>query len=67
MHMEEITQLLLSQQAVFIYEIIILAVLIAAIVLLGKKRRMRRQIQTSAQARQVKRSLDDSLANQRRR
>ncbi|MDE7312631.1 MAG: hypothetical protein K2N87_13590 [Eubacterium sp.] len=65
--MEEITQLLLSQQAVFIYEIIILAVLIAAIVLLGKKRRMRRQIQTSAQARQVKRSLDDSLANQRRR
>lgn len=67
MIMEEITQLLLSQQAVFIYEIILLAVLVTAIVLLFKKRRMRRQIQSSAQVRQVKRSLDDSLANQRRR
>ncbi len=67
MGMEEITQLLLSQQAVFLYEIIILAVLVTAIVLLHKKRRMRRQIQASAQVRQVKRSLDDSLANQRRR
>ncbi|MCI9612108.1 MAG: hypothetical protein HFH33_08795 [Eubacterium sp.] len=65
--MEEITQLLLSQQAVLIYEIILFAVFTVTIVLLGKKRKMRRQIQTSAQVRQVKRSLDDSLANQRRR
>ncbi len=67
MSMEEITQLLLSQQAVLIYEIILFAVFTVTIVLLGKKRKMRRQIQTSAQVRQVKRSLDDSLANQRRR
>ena len=65
--MEEIAQLLLSQQAVLIYEIILFAVFTVTIVLLGKKRKMRRQIQTSAQVRQVKRSLDDSLANQRRR
>ncbi len=67
MSMEDIIQLLLSQQAVFIYEIIILAILAAAIIILSKKRRLRKRIQTSAQVRQVKRSLDDSLANQRRR
>lgn len=65
--MEDMVQLLLSQQAVLIYEIIIFAVLLTAIILLTKKRKMRKQIQMSAQERQVKRSLDDSLANQRRR
>lgn len=67
MELEEMTQLLLSQQAVFIYEIVILAVLVTVIVLLSRKRKLRKQIQTSARQRQVKRSLDDSLANQRRR
>jgi len=67
MNIEDITQLLLSQQAIFIYEIIIFAVLVTAIILLSRKRKLRRQIQASAQQRQVKRSLDDSLANQRRR
>lgn len=67
MNIEEIAQLLLSQQAVFIYEIIILIALVVTIILLSKKRKLRKQIQTSAQQRQVKRSLDDSLVNQRRR
>lgn len=67
MSMEEMAQRLLSQQAILIYEIILLAVFATAIVLLFKKRKMRRQIQASAQVRHVKRSLDDSLANQRRR
>ncbi|KAI4451777.1 hypothetical protein C823_006337 [Eubacterium plexicaudatum ASF492] len=67
MNIEDIAQLLLSQQAIFIYEIIILAVLVISIILLSKKRKLRKQIQISAQQRQVKRSLDDSLANQRRR
>ena len=67
MDMEEVAQLLLSQQAILAYEIVVFAVLSAAIVLLTKKRKLRRQIQTSAQERQVKKSLDDSLANQRRR
>ncbi len=67
MNVEEITQLLLSQQAVLIYEALIFAVLVTAIVLLSKKRRLRKQIQASSQERQVKRSLDDSLVNQRRR
>lgn len=67
MDMEEVAQLLLSQQAILAYEIVAFAVLVTAIVLLTKKRKLRRQIQTSAQERQVKKSLDDSLANQRRR
>ncbi len=65
--MEDITQLLLSQQAVLIYEAIIFIGLAIAIVVLTRKRKLRRQIQTSAQERQAKRSLDDSLVNQRRR
>lgn len=67
MNIEDITQLLLSQQAILIYEIILFVVFVTAIVLLSRKRKLRKQIQTSAQQRQVKRSLDDSLANQRRR
>lgn len=67
MNGEDIVQLLLSQQAVFIYEIVIFAVLVISIVLLSRKRKLRKQIQMSAQERQVKRSLDDSLVNQRRR
>lgn len=65
--MEDITQLLLSQQAVLIYEAIIFIGLAIAIVVLTRMRKLRRQIQTSAQERQAKRSLDDSLVNQRRR
>lgn len=65
--MEDIVQLLLSQQAVLIYEIVIFAVLTVSIVLISRKRKLRKQVQISAQERQVKRSLDDSLANQRRR
>lgn len=67
MNTEDIIQLLLSQQAVFIYELIILAAMAAAIIALSRKRKLRKQIQASVQQRQVKRSLDDSLANQRRR
>lgn len=67
MNVEDIAQLLLSQQAIFIYEIILLVVLVTVIVMLSRKRKLRKQIQTSAQQRQVKRSLDDSLVNQRRR
>lgn len=67
MNIEDITQLLLSQQAILIYEIILFVVFVTAIVLLSRKRKLRKQIRTSAQQRQVKRSLDDSLANQRRR
>lgn len=67
MDIEQVVQILLSQQAVLIYEAVIFAVLIIAIVLLSKKRKLRKQIQVSAQQRQVKRSLDDSLINQRRR
>ena len=67
MNMEDMTQLLLSQQAILIYEIILFAAFATAIVLLSRKRKLRKQIRTSAQQRQVKRSLDDSLANQRRR
>lgn len=65
--MEDITQLLLSQQAIFIYEAILFVGLVIAIVVLSRKRKLRKQIQTSARERQVKRSLDDSLVNQRRR
>lgn len=65
--MEDIAQLLLSQQAVLIYEIVIFAVLTVSIVLISRKRKLRKQVQISSQERQVKRSLDDSLANQRRR
>ncbi|MCI9020875.1 MAG: hypothetical protein HFH32_09065 [Eubacterium sp.] len=65
--MEDIAQLLLSQQAVLIYEIVIAVILVISIVLISRQRRLRKQIQESAQQRQVKRSLDDSLANQRRR
>ncbi len=65
--MEDIAQLLLSQQAVLIYEIVIAVILVILIVLISRQRRLRKQIQESAQQRQVKRSLDDSLANQRRR
>ena len=67
MNIEDITQLLLSQQAILIYEIILFVVFVTAIVLLSRKRKLRKLIQTSAQQRQVKRSLDDSLVNQRRR
>lgn len=67
MNIEDIVRILLSQQAVFIYEAVIFVVLVVTIVLLSKKRKLRKQIQTSAQQRQVKRSLDDSLVNQRRR
>ena len=65
--MEDIAQLLLSQQAVLIYEIVIAVILVISIVLISRQRRLRKQIQESAQQRQVKRSLDDSVANQRRR
>ena len=63
--MEDIAQLLLSQQAVLIYEIVIAVILVISIVLISRQRRLRKQIQESAP--QLKRSLDDSLANQRRR
>lgn len=66
-NMEDIAQLLLSQQAILIYEIIIFVALTASIILLSKKRKLRKRIQMSAQERQVKKSLDDSLVNQRRR
>ena len=67
MNIEDLAQLLLSQQAVLIYEIIIFVIMAVTIVVLNKKRNIRRQIQSSSRERQVKRSLDDSLANQRRR
>lgn len=67
MDIEDVTQLLLSQQAIFIYEVLVLVILAVTIVLLSRKRKLRRQMQASARRRQVKRSLDDSLANQRRR
>lgn len=67
MNMEDLLRLLRSQIAIFIYEILILAVLLVLIMILTKKRRQRKQIQRTAQERQVKQSLDDSLSNQRRR
>ena len=67
MNIEDLAQLLLSQQAVLIYEIVIFVIMAVTIVVLNKKRKIRRQIQSSSRERQVKRSLDDSLANQRRR
>lgn len=67
MKMEEIQKMLLSQPAVLIYEILLLAVLLVCIVLLTKKRRQRRKIRMTVQERQIHRSLDDSLSNQRRR
>ena len=67
MNIEDLAQLMLSQQAVLIYEIIIFVIMAVTIVVLNKKRKIRRQIQSSSRERQVKRSLDDSLANQRRR
>ena len=67
MNIEDLAQLLLSQQAVLIYEIIIFVIMAVTMVVLNKKRKIRRQIQSSSRERQVKRSLDDSLANQRRR
>ena len=53
MNIEDIAQLLLSQQAVFIYEIIILIALVVTIILLSKKRKLRKQIQTSAFAKGI--------------
>ena len=67
MNTEEIIQQLLSEPAFLIYELLLLATFTICIVLLTKKRKQRRQIRMSAQERQVKKSLDDSLANQRRR
>ena len=67
MNTEEIIQQLLSEPAVLIYELLLLATFTICIVLLTKKRKQRRQIRMSAQERQVKKSLDDSLANQIRR
>lgn len=67
MNTEEILQLLLSEPAVFIYELLLLVTFTICIVVLSRKRKQRRQIRISAQERQVKKSLDDSLANQRRR
>ncbi len=65
--MEDIATLLLSQQAILIYEVILFAALTVSILLLSKKRKLRKQIQSTAMERQVKKSLDDSLVNQRRR
>lgn len=67
MRMEEIQKMLLSQPAVLIYEILLLAVLLGCIAVLTKKRRQRRKIRMTVQERQIHRSLDDSLSNQRRR
>lgn len=67
MNIEDLAQLLLSQQAVLAYEIVLFVIMAVTIVVLNKKRKIRRQIQSSSQERQIKRSLDDSLVNQRRR
>lgn len=65
--MEAIKQLLLSQTAVLVYELLILAVLLVFIMIFTKKRRHRKQVQREVQERQAKQLLDDSLSNQRRR
>ncbi len=67
MHIEEVKQLLLSQTAILIYEAVIFAVLLSLIILLTKKRKQRRQMKMAFREQLVKKSLDDSLANQRRR
>jgi hypothetical protein len=65
--MEDIKQLLLSQTAVFVYEMLIMAVLVVLIVILSKKRKHTKQMQMKVQERQAKQLLNDSLSNQRRR
>ena len=51
MNIEDLAQLLLSQQAVLIYEIIIFVIMAVTIVVLNKKRNIRRQIQSSSRER----------------
>ncbi len=67
MNTDEIVQVLLSEQAILAYELLLIAAFTIWIIVLSKKRKQRRQIQMTAQERQAKKSLDDSLSNQRRR
>lgn len=67
MNLEEIRQMFLAQTAILIYEIILMAVLLVLLIVLIKKRKQRKQLQMTMQERQISRSLDDSLSNQKRR
>ncbi len=67
MMLGDVGQLLLSQTAILIYEILMLIVLLVFILLLSRKRKQRKQIKIMMQERQIHQLLDDSLANNRRR
>ena len=67
MNVEELKQILLSQPAALIYELLILAVLILLIVLVSRQRKQRKRIMRTAYEQQQKHELDAALENRRRR
>ncbi len=67
MDAEKIKDMLLSQQAIAGYEIVILILLLAGIVILSRKRKVRKQQNELLRMQKEKERLDDALANQKRR
>ncbi len=67
MKLESISRVLLSEPAILAYEAVIIIVLITAIVLVSRQRKQRKYIVMAAGEQRKRKSLDDTLANQRRR
>lgn len=65
--MEDLKQILVSKPAILIFEIILLAALILCIVLVSAKRKQKKRMAKTVSEQQKAKSLDQSLANQRRR
>lgn len=63
----KIRDMLLSQQAIVGYEIVILILLLAGIVVLSRKQKARKQQKEMLRIQKEKEQLDDALANQKRR
>lgn len=67
MEAAELKEMLLSPQAVILYEVVIAAALSVAVAILSWKRRKRKKQQEMMRVRQEAESLDYALVNRKRR
>ena len=67
MNVEALKQILLSQTAALIYELLILAVLVLLIILVSRQRKQRKRMVRAAYEQKQKQELNAALENRRRR
>ncbi len=67
MNMEQLKQMLFSQQTALVCELLLMAVLVFLILLVSRQRKQRKSILRAAYEREQKHDLDAALENKRRR